>query len=35
LSECAEAVGGNRVAISKTIKQKRPYKNFIYSFEKI
>lgn len=35
LSECAKIVGGNRVVISRTIKQKRPYKNFIYSFEKL
>lgn len=35
LSECAESISGNRTVLSRNIKQKRPYKNFIYTFEKI
>lgn len=35
LSECADSIGGNRTVLSRTIKEKRPYKNFIYSFEKL
>lgn len=35
LSECADAVQGNRTALSRSIKENRPYKNFVYSFEKL
>lgn len=35
LSECAEYVHGNRTCISRSIKENRPYKNFIYSFVKL
>lgn len=35
LYKCAESVNGSRTVISRSIKEKRPYKNFIYSFEKL
>lgn len=35
IAECAKEIGGNRNSISRSIKEKRPYKNFIYSFDKL
>lgn len=35
LMECAESIGGNRNALSRAIKEKRPYKNFIFTFKKL
>lgn len=35
LMECADSVNGNRTALSRAIKQNKPYKNLIYSFEKL
>lgn len=34
LMECAESIGGNRNTLSKAIKEKRPYKSFIFTFKK-